>query len=448
MRLFLGAIFGIVSALWACGGGTAPGPRETASAAEVLGGETSNGSEDLGPNDFPVREFPEDLESRRETSDLVEEEPEVRQDDLAVTDEPPPEQASDEPSWPDGAFGDEIWIEEYVDAQESLDPPGDALGPPAEDFAVDVGDPEGFAIHGTIWASASGGPAPLVVLVHGLGCHRWTWTQHFHLVQVLVTRGFAVAAYDQRAHGESRHLALDLPEMARDIGRVILHLDARYGPGGKGWVATDRPVGLVGHSLGAYMVTIASCQDLGFLGEATARLGVTIEGAGPDNLQEVKEFLDTTKGFNYLVNMFVVALTAHQAVGEPSQWWVQWTSDPFGATDEVLEALYLAPNPIERGHGNGVSTLDHADFILTPFFVVHSLKDDVVPGLVPLTCPSDLYNDVTYNSGGPLGTWLVVNPSTGYHTWSLVGHDIFLDPAAVDWTVARLEQFLLGGPGR
>lgn len=316
-----------------------------------------------------------------------------------------------------------------------------SLEPAFSEFAIDVGDPEGHPLRGTIFRPFAP-PAPLVVLVHGLGCTREIWRSYFGMVQALLDAGFAVAAYDQRGHGESRHLAFDIPEMAKDIGRVILHLDAEFGSGPLPWIDTSRPVGLIGHSLGAYMVTIASCQVLGYLGDAASRLGVTIEGAGPDNLQELKEFLDLVKGNGFLVNLFVAGLGVYQ-VSEPSKWWVEWSTSGPGPQDEILAALYLAPNPIERGHGNGVSTWDNADFILTPFYVAHSLGDDIVPEIPPLSCPSDLYNDVRYNAGGPFGTWIEVNKETGYHTWSLVGHNIFLDQGVVEWVVNILRKYLL-----
>ena len=311
-----------------------------------------------------------------------------------------------------------------------------------EDFAIDVGDPGGHLLQGTIFRPQNT-PAPLVVLVHGLGCTRYTWQAVFGLIDVLLQEGFTVAAYDQRGHGASKDLAFDIPEMARDIGRVIAHLDLKFGSGDDPWVDASRPVGLVGHSLGAYMVTIASCQNLGFLGPVQGRLGVTIEGAGPDNLQELKEFLDIAKGQDFLVNLFFVGLGAYQVTGTPSEWWVNWTNSGAGVHDDILFAIYSAPNPIERGHGDGVSTLDNADFILTPFYVAHSLTDDVVPAVPPLSTPSDLYNDVRYNSGGPFGTWLEVNKDTGYHTWSLVGHNIYDDPDVVKWVIQVLKTYLL-----
>jgi|GEM_PF-5840524 len=318
----------------------------------------------------------------------------------------------------------------------------EATPPDFKDFAIDVGDAKGHLLHGTIFRP-KGIPAPLVILVHGLGCTRYTWQSEFGLIDILVQEGFTVAAYDQRGHGASKDLAFDIPEMVRDVGRVMAYLDEKFGSGDEPWVDVTRPIALVGHSLGAYMVTIASCQNLGFLGPAQSRLGLTIEGAGPDNLQELKEFLDLVKGQDFLVNLFVAGLGVFQLVGTPSEWWMNWASSGTWVYDDILYAIYTAPNPIERGHGNGVSTYDNVDFILTPFYVAHSLTDDVVPAVPPLSTPSDLYNDVRYNSGGLLGTWLEVNKDTGYHTWSLVGHNIYDDPDVVRWVIHLLKSYLL-----
>lgn len=344
------------------------------------------------------------------------------------------------------AEGEIFEIEEVSDLLEDLYFENvleeEQIKPSPCDFSLDVGDPAGYMLHGTIWPPHHA-PSPLVILVHGIGCVRYVWSYYFDVVDPLLDAGFTVAAYDQRGHGESRDLEFDLEQMARDVGRVIAFLDENYSNGQKPWIDKNRPIGLIGHSLGAYIVTIATCQNLGYLGDQIDRVGVVVEGAGPDNLPEVKEYLDSKEGLNFLIDFMIMGLAAYQPEGDWSDWWQEWASTGLGAYDELLAAIYTAQNPIGYGHGDGVNTLDNADFILKPFYVVHSLADTTVPAVPPTSCASHLYNDVTFNSGGPLGTWIKVNNATDYHTYSLVGHDIYKDKGVVEWVINKLKLHLL-----
>jgi len=313
--------------------------------------------------------------------------------------------------------------------------------PDSAAFEVDVGDSAGAGLHGTIWSPLVS-PAPLVLLVHGLGCVREVWgPAFFDVITTLRLAGFTVAAYDQRGHGESRHLAFRLQEMGKDVGRVIGALDSDFG-GPLAWIDTARPVGLIGHSLGAYMVTIAACQSTGYLADQYDRVGVVLAGAAPDNLPELKEWADYTYGLEHLLNLMIFALSYYQPEGDWAAWWSDWVNSGVGAYDELLVEIYSAQNPIGYAHGNGVATSDSADSLSKPYFVAAALNDTTVPTVLPLSCASDLYNDVTYDAGF-LGLWEVKNANTGYFTQSLFGHDIWKDPAAVDFAIGKLDMYLL-----
>lgn len=443
-------IAGIILAA-GCGGGGAGGRAGDAGADVVLESRGGDG-EGVGPDDargtewkelpgpeLPVDaevgepELPQDAETLSDAVEGAEGGPEVLDAPAEAVPDVPVEAMPDTPSDADADAAADATTDAVLDADCTL--------PDAVDFEVLVDDQDGHTLHGTIWSPLAG-PAPLVLLVHGLGCTRDIWgPSHFNVIDTLRAAGFTVAAYDQRGHGQSRHLAFSLEQMARDIGRVIAYLDLEYGTGKAPWVDTTRPVGLMGHSLGAYMVTIATCQNLDYLGPQYSRIGVVLAGAAPDNLPEVKEWLDGKNGFNFLVSLIVVSLAAFQPPGDWSSWWTAWGQTGVGAYDEVTLDLYTAQNPIGYGHGDGVATLDNADFILVPYYVAHSLADMTIPAIPPISAPSHLYNDVTYNIG-PLGIWIPVNANTGYNTISLAGHDIWMDKGVVDWAVEKLEEFL------
>lgn len=78
---------------------------------------------------------------------------------------------------------------------------------------------------------------PTVVLVHG-----WNgWAQQMeHFIAPLQARGIAVLAFDHVAHGASAGKQSSLPVMIRTVEQIIK--------------AVPRPVGLIGHSLGAAAV--------------------------------------------------------------------------------------------------------------------------------------------------------------------------------------------------
>ncbi|MDP9327287.1 MAG: alpha/beta hydrolase [Actinomycetota bacterium] len=122
------------------------------------------------------------------------------------------------------------------------------------------------AADGTALFVRSAGPedALTLVFVHGFSLDLTIW--HFQWTGL---DGLRCVVYDQRGHGRSGRADDLSPEtMGRDIGTV---LDA---------VTGDRPVVLVGHSLGA--MAILSAAEAGVLGRRVA--GVALIGAASSDL--------------------------------------------------------------------------------------------------------------------------------------------------------------------
>ena len=106
--------------------------------------------------------------------------------------------------------------------------------------------------------------APTLVFVHGFSLDLTIW--HYQWTRL---DGLRCILYDQRGHGRSGHASdLTIEAMGLDIGAV---LDA---------VTRDRPVVLVGHSMGA--MAILSAAKAGALGDRVA--GVALIGVASSDL--------------------------------------------------------------------------------------------------------------------------------------------------------------------
>ncbi|MBL8915850.1 MAG: alpha/beta fold hydrolase [Archangium sp.] len=137
---------------------------------------------------------------------------------------------------------------------------------PHENFEVTTTD--GIALFGWRFAPESQ-PRGVLVLVHGKDINR----QHFvAAAQRFVKQGFAVVAYDQRAHGESKgeFITYGVRE-AGDLSAVIDVSLARYG--------RELPVVVVGESLGAAVALQAAAKD--------QRIKLVVAGASFSDLKTV-----------------------------------------------------------------------------------------------------------------------------------------------------------------
>ena len=96
-------------------------------------------------------------------------------------------------------------------------------------------------------------PRATVLIVHGLGEHAGRYT---HVADALLQAGFAVRAYDHQGHGRSagRRGTLHTPDgLLQDLATVIDDTRRR---------APDRPLALLGHSMGGLVVARAVAKQL------------------------------------------------------------------------------------------------------------------------------------------------------------------------------------------
>ena len=96
-------------------------------------------------------------------------------------------------------------------------------------------------------------PRATVLIVHGLGEHAGRYA---HVAAALVQAGFAVRAYDHQGHGRSagQRGTLHTPDgLLQDLATVIDDTRRR---------APDRPLVLLGHSMGGLVVARAVAQQL------------------------------------------------------------------------------------------------------------------------------------------------------------------------------------------
>lgn len=90
------------------------------------------------------------------------------------------------------------------------------------------------------------GAGPLVILAHGWGSRAGRWTT---LGGALIEAGYHVLTYDAPAHGRSEGRLASLPEFARALRAVAD-------------TAVQRPVALVGHSLGGAAIAVAASKGM------------------------------------------------------------------------------------------------------------------------------------------------------------------------------------------
>lgn len=105
------------------------------------------------------------------------------------------------------------------------------------------------------WAMPAGQPLGTVLVVHGLGEHAGRYAEvaaHLH------QWGFAVRAYDQQGHGQSEGARGDMlrpGSLQADLCRVIEDTRLRA-------ELTDRPLILLGHSMGGLVVARTVAEQL------------------------------------------------------------------------------------------------------------------------------------------------------------------------------------------
>jgi pimeloyl-ACP methyl ester carboxylesterase len=117
---------------------------------------------------------------------------------------------------------------------------------------------------------AAGDPdAPLIMFVHGFSLDMTTWHEQW----TSLSDGFRCVTMDHRSHGRSGRAAADdlsLATLARDV-EAVLEV-----------VAVDRPVVLVGHSMGALAIFALAERRPDLFGPRVA--GVVLVGAAAGDL--------------------------------------------------------------------------------------------------------------------------------------------------------------------
>ena len=125
----------------------------------------------------------------------------------------------------------------------AADPANARLSAPPSGRALSASSPDGTRLHIECFGPDQSPHAPTIVLAHGWTEQLVYWTL---VIERLLERGFRVAAYDLRGHGESEPGAdgdYALARLGEDLQAVI---EAVCEPG-------ERPV-VAGHSLGAMSI--------------------------------------------------------------------------------------------------------------------------------------------------------------------------------------------------
>jgi pimeloyl-ACP methyl ester carboxylesterase len=287
-----------------------------------------------------------------------------------------------------------------------------------------------------LWTNHAGTHQPLVVLVHGWGNDLKIWEELFNLMrQSLLNLNYTVVAYTQRPGvGFPYHTwrVGSFSYLMQDLYYVIDTVNDTCGD-----LIDANRIGLVGHSIGSYVVTMAASNLAGYLREYQSHLKIVVEGAGPDNLYDAAWRLanqpaSVFTGFTewYLNNS--VTLYCEQSLSPigPGKSWLQAVNDWW----------------------------DFCDFITVPFCAVGNIQDTTMPpipdpiiywgwGGSPYDNHVPLVMDIRFNFCPP-SLWfyqnfnvkdLLVNDAD-IHT--LEGHAIWEFPDAVAFAVGSIICYL------
>lgn len=242
----------------------------------------------------------------------------------------------------------------------------------------------------------------------------------------LVQAGYAVVAYTQR-NGTMFCLPIgSFRYLMQDLYLVIKETDYQWGAQGANLVDASR-IGLVGHSLGSYVVTMASVSILNFLGEYQNNLRIVVEGAGPANLGKA----------------------ASQMIRRPfpfNEWCiVNWAA--------FAEAAYLSPiGPHKLTVWQAVIGVDYCDYIIVPFGAVANNYDTMVPWITNhlWLCQDLEYNTFYLPYYGIIGGLQVYKAKYNIHSYldytflgyGFSGHDVWCSFSACDMALGWIWAYM------
>ncbi|WXG39649.1 MAG: alpha/beta fold hydrolase [Candidatus Freyarchaeum deiterrae] len=261
-----------------------------------------------------------------------------------------------------------------------------------------------YVLPAKFFTNNAGTRQPLVVLVHGLGSDLSVWeTTFINMTKDLLANNFTVVTYTQRPGASTVNDNItSFSYLMKDLYAVINTANQSYG--GTNGVLDGSRIGLVGHSLGSYVVTMAACTDLGYLQGYQSSLKVVVEGDGPANLYDAAQYILSNQPGQQLL--------------------VDWINNN---TQALSEAQSLSPvNSGENTTTAWMNNNDHCDSIPhnLAFYVVHNWDDLVIP----LTNGDILYNDIAYDSLNSSKSLVNNRTSELYRDWSFVGHNTWSNP--------------------
>ncbi|MEN8113134.1 MAG: lysophospholipase [Actinomycetota bacterium] len=220
---------------------------------------------------------------------------------------------------------------------------------------------DGLSLLTRTWTPES--PERGMLIIHGLGEHSGRWE---HVGAFFAERGYAVASYDQRGHGESdgtRAYVGSFVEFTDDIEEIVQ----------SGLVRTDLPWVLYGHSLGGLISTHYLAEDRPHPNAAVLS-APALDAVLPTPLRVAARVLSKIAPKLAMDNSISGdQLSRDEAVGEA------YFADPLVLT-KATPRLAVETFGAQGRSGDVIGNIE------TPTFVIHGADDPLVPpeGSAPL----------------------------------------------------------------
>jgi acylglycerol lipase len=201
-------------------------------------------------------------------------------------------------------------------------------------------------------------PRGVVAIVHGYAEHSGRYA---HVAEFLADRGYAVEAFDLRGHGRSagtRARVKSANEYLLDTGRFLYRVRERH---------LDRPIFLLGHSMGGLIATLyAITRKPSIDGLIVSGPAISASGAPLLMRLAVGVIAKVSPGFG------MMALDAN-AISRDPQVVMDYVSDPLVFTGKMQAGLLAA---LMRA----VARIDQdMEEIELPLLVMHGREDRLAP---------------------------------------------------------------------